>query len=259
MYGALTIFFFPIAMICLIFLISTYYKSLRDLVWKNHTLLMYMGIFFTTAGFSVILYFTQTAEADIIRVLRVPIILGTLLNGLITYKIISLLYPKVIHIKLITTFIITFVLIASVLSTFSFYTSPWISRPNYQVTSMELDAVGWSLNYIPKGNYIYFTHISAYHIQKRYFYPSEWGEKALFNGGNYIPDRYRIDSSVNPGYMLTGEKDLLFRYNFPETLWNRLSRSYSRDDLQLLNHNSQWSCIYDSKECSIWGSLDNLN
>lgn len=252
LYGALTIFLFPIIIIFFIFLISLYYQSLRGLFSKNQTLLKYMIIFSITICFSTILYFTQTAEADIIRVLRVPIILGTLLNGIISYKIIALFRSKNLQIRIITTLIIAFVIIASALSTFNFYTSPWISKPNYQVTSMEQESVKWSLNHIPVNNTIYFTHITAQHIQKRYFYPNEWGKKNLFKQGNYIPDRYRIDPSANQEYILTGEKDLLFRYNFPERLWDRLSRSYSLDDLQILNSNPRCSCIYDSKECSIW-------
>ena len=252
MYGALTIFFFPIILFFFISLVSLHFRSLRGIFWKDRVLLTYTMLLFMTVGLSIILYFTQVAEADIIRVLRVPIILGTLLDGIIIYKLMKQLSPKILRAKMVTILVIVFVIVAAILSTFNFYTSPWTSRSNYQVTSMELESVEWSLNYISKDNSIYVTHLSAYHLQKRYFYTSEWSTKALFKGGNYIPDRYRFNQTITQGYILTGEKDLLFQYNFPEVLRDRLSRSYSRDDLWVLNGDSRWSCIYDSKECSIW-------
>ena len=153
-----------------------------------------------------------------------------------------------------------FVIIATSLGTFNFYASPRVAEANTQVTNMELFSVDWSLNYIPRGDDVKHTQIRAYYIQKRFLLPNEWNEKELFDFKNFIPTHYGYTDYVpsvdqdnsRESLMLTGKRDIVFKYSFPEVSRKNLSRDYTENDLVLLNGDQNRVKLYDCGECNVW-------
>jgi len=264
-YGALALYLLPALALLLIVVLS---DNLRRYMVQNCQIGQYLFAFIIMSCFSFVMFFTQTAEANIIRVIRVPIILSTLLSGF-TLTLVLTKYCRYNFSKVKRGFIffglIIFLLSVAYFSTFCFHPSPRISQPNYQVTQMELDATGWLFDNVLRSHdsedsEIRVTYIPAYHIQKRFFSLSNYENGVIIRDKNFIPTHFGYNSQSTlyntlggrSTLLLTGKKDLVRKEAFPKSVWSKFKRIYDPDDFIRLNEDPTVNHIYCSNECSIY-------
>jgi len=263
-YGAFTLYLLPTAILLLILVLSGKFR--RYLV-KNNPIGQYLFVFTMLVGFSAIMFFTQVAEANLIRIFRVPIILSALLGGFVSTMIITYFYKMCsskVKKGIVLCCAVIYLISLVCLSTLCFYPSPWISQPNYQVTQMELSATGWVFENTPRGSIlgdynIRATYVPAYHIQKRFFSQQEYGDKIMMTDKSYIPTHFGYDRQSTlydalygqRTLILTGKKDLVFRDAFPENVRMKFKRIYDLEDFNRLDQDPTVNCVYRSGECSI--------
>ena len=263
-YGAFTLYLLPTVILLLILVLN---GNFRRYLVKNYLIGQYLFVFTMLVGFSAIMFFTQIAEANLIRIFRVPIILSALLGGFVSTIIITYFYKMCsskVKKGVVLCCAVIYLIALVCLSTLCFYPSPWISQPNYQVTQMELSATGWlfdnTLRGSTSGGYdIRATYVPAYHIQKRFFSQSEYGDKTMMTDKNYIPTHFGYDRQSTlydalygqRTLILTGKKDLVFRDAFPENVRMKFKRIYDIEDFNRLGQDPTVNCVYRSGECSI--------
>lgn len=252
MYGVISVYLI-ITVFGSVLYIAYNIKSKKVINSSYFVLILLFGV---TSAISFLLYFTQTVESDLIRIFRIPILIATILSGILLYNIYDQDIFNTKYLLNKNILIILFVFLMTFLIFFSFqsyYTSPAIAKSNYQITYMEIEGTQWMVNFANKDIVTSICYIPVRFLQYRLFPISEWNEKSLtfeFTLSHYDYSHYSQGEKQN--YIFTGLKDIQYPLVYPENVRDKILRIFTNNDLNKLIDNPNYNFIYSSKEIQIF-------
>ncbi len=243
-----------------IYLIITVFGSIIYITYNVKTkksisssYLIFILLFGITSAIAFLIFFTQTAENDLIRIFRMPLLIATILSGLLLFIIYNENICNIKNLFKKNTLIILFLILMTFLTCFSFqgyYTSPAIAKNNYQITYMEIQGTQWMINHSNKDFITSICYIPARFLQYRLFPTSEWNEKSLTF--EFTHSHYDYTNREKQNYIFTGLKDIKYPLVYPENVRNKITRIFTYKDLNRLKSNPNYNYIYTSKEIQIF-------
>ena len=211
------------------------------------------------------LLFGQSAEANIVRILRLPVIIATILNGIAIILLISNRRhgkgKPLLARKAVIGFIILILVFSSVISTLNFYNSPRIGMANFQVTVMELTGTEWLLSYQPKDIITVCTYVYVPSYQKRFIPRAEMAEKGIrVRRHDDIPPHFGYDQYdtiaeafiFKDRFVVVGKLDRVYPLIFQENVRANVIYTYTEDDFVKLNTDSTAAKLYANGEFWVW-------
>jgi hypothetical protein len=261
-YGAISLYL----LISTILVIFIFKQSISKSMPKPDAINFTYGVQFLVAILvSGLLLFGQHLETNIVRVLRLPVIIATILNGICIFTLISnsrrgMRKPLLVR-KEVIGFIITILVVSSVMITLNFYNSPRICMQNYQVTVMELTGTEWLLDYQPKDIVTVRTYVPVDSYQKRFIPRSEMAEKGIrVNRHEDIPPHFGYDQYdtiaeafiFKDRFAVTGKLEWIYPLIYPKNVRPNVIYTYTEDDFTKLNTDSTAAKLYANGEFWVW-------
>jgi len=255
-YGAVFLLLF-VSSISLIYVLKRILSKNRDLepVTFTYSVQFLMALFIGT-----IMLFGYFVEYNLIRVARLPLLMGTILSGLVIYDFIAS-YVKNNPKKLIFTAVTGIVIIAmAALSLGSVYNSPRTCKLNSQVTWMDVVGTKWfersksldipvivnsaqSLHRFEDYNFgIDSSPITRARIDRKRL-PSHFG----YAGNNTIAEAL----DFRDRYMVLFKLDKVAPLFFPENVRPKVYQ-WTTEDFKRLRIDSYTAQIYDNGGFEVW-------
>lgn len=263
-YGAFSLFLLISSIACT--------SVIRRSLSKKHMepfILVYAIQFIVFLFIGVIMLFGDFIEHNPIRIFRLALLMGTILNGLVVYDFISRYteknYNEGIKPRKRLLIIVTGIVIMAivVLSLGNVYDSPRINAPNSQITKMDLVGMEW-----------FDRSKSLANVDTVVSPQSEWSfrrfgdyifgiDSSSIPRGRLAPERlpsnfgYGENSSVsdslsyNSAYVLIFQIDKVMMMSYPENVRRNIPQ-WNKDDFIKLSMDTTISKIYDNSELDVW-------
>lgn len=224
----------------------------------------YAILFIVALAASVFFLFSVLIERDPVRISQFFLMVAPLVSGLVLYKIITRQQPFDLG-KLkpgkraFIGSVVILIVVASVLSTFNVYNSPWVVDQNFQVTRMEITGAEWFSSHRDTAIAIASSGVDLYRFDDFNF-----GMKtSLFQRAptvlEQIPSHFGYDknSSITETfdfqdmYLLTSEKGRTWVMVVPENIRYK-ALQYTAEDFARLEQDPAVAQIYANGEFEVW-------
>jgi len=225
----------------------------------------YAVLFIVAVAVSAFSLFGYTGESDPVRISRFFLMVAPIVSGLVVYEFIPRQQP--FHLdrlkpgrKALIGVIAILILMASVLSIFNVYGSPWVINQNLQVGQMEITGTEWFSNHQNRDIIVAMRWPTEFErfedfnfgVESRTFarakldpepIPSHFG----YNENSSIAETFDFQDR----YLLTCQAARIFPMVIPENIRYKVPQ-YTEEDFARLSADPAVAKIYATGEFQVW-------
>lgn len=252
-FGAVSIYFLISIIGIMILLYNRYNKNKYIYIYAIQ---MVFAIFT-----SAILWFGFFIESNSIRILRLPILILTILNGIIFIELSRMYYPKK---NILAIFLILIISITTITSIFNVYFSPITFTANAHLTKMELYGAKWSIEHFNPKQYTTRSYVSVERYKDYLLGKRKTNETEYRVDTKPIPSHFGYDNNISISkvfdftgiykqerYMVTNIVDRVHLNAYPENIRYK-GHIYNETDFVHLRSDNAVGEIYSNGEFEVW-------
>lgn len=215
---------------------------------------------------SAYMLFGYAVEYNEIRIARFPLLMATILGGLVIYEFIHTDSTQRVNLdrfrpggKAFVGIITVLILAAGVLSIFNVYGSPMTVRPNSQVSLMEIAGTVWFSSHQDRDSVVVESNLYLKRFEDFNFGLESRSFKRAKVDPEPIPSHFGYDENGSigqtfnseEGYLLTCEFNRINVMIFPENVRDEV-RQYSEEDFAKLRADPVVAQIYANSGFEVW-------
>jgi len=213
---------------------------------------------------STYMLFGYAIEFEPVRIARFPLLMGTILSGLVVYSLFAGYSRSPLDIKGsrrlgFTAITGALLIVASVLSVFSVHNSPWVVRENSQVTHMDIAGSAWFSSHRHADIAIAQSGVTLFRLDHFNFGVETSAFEVAPRRLPLVPSHFAYDENhsiaealgFQDTYLLTSERGRMWALVVPEAARHH-AHQYTAEDLARLRADAGVVWLYTNGEFEVW-------